>query len=86
VPIALMADETANGIIKYVPNPKNRLFSAGGSSGGEAALIALQGSPGGFGIDIGRSIRVPANFNQLYGLKPPSGRMPYQGAANPMDR
>lgn len=85
VPIALMASERANDIIKYIPNPKNRLLSAGRSFGCEAALITLRGSPGRFGTDIGESIRVPANFNQLYGLKPSSGGMPYQGAANSMD-
>lgn len=85
VPMTLMSAETANNIIGYVPNPKNRLLSSGGSSGGEGALIALRGSPGGFGSDIGGSVRVPANFNQLYGLRPSAGRMPYQGAANSVD-
>lgn len=85
VPMTLMAGETANNIIGYVPNPKSRLLSAGGSSGGEAALIALKGSPGGFGTDIGGSIRVPASWNHLFGLRPSTGRLPYQGAANSMD-
>jgi amidase len=85
VPATLMAGETINNIIGYTWNPKNRLLSCGGSSGGEGALIALRGSPVGFGTDIGGSVRIPAGFNYLYGLRPSSGRMPYQGAANSMD-
>ncbi|PWY78342.1 amidase [Aspergillus heteromorphus CBS 117.55] len=85
VPMSLMSGETVNNIITYTTNPKNRLLSSGGSSGGEGALIALGGSPGGFGTDIGGSIRVPAAFNGLFGIRPSSGRMPYQGAANSMD-
>ncbi|KGO41171.1 Amidase, fungi [Penicillium expansum] len=85
VPATLMAGETINNIIGYTWNPKNRLLSCGGSSGGEAALIALRGSPAGFGTDIGGSIRIPAGFNFLYGIRPSAGRIPYQGAANSMD-
>lgn len=57
VPHTLMAGETVNNIIGYTYNPKNRLLACGGSSGGEGALIALKGSPVGFGTDIGGSIR-----------------------------
>ena len=39
----------------------------------------------GFGTDIGGSIRIPAAFNGLYGLRPSSGRLPYEGMANSMD-
>ncbi|KAH6679332.1 amidase signature domain-containing protein [Halenospora varia] len=85
VPHTLMAGETANNIIEYTWNPKNRNLACGGSSGGEGALISLKGSPVGFGTDIGGSIRIPAAFNGLYGLRPSSGRMPYEGMANSMD-
>lgn len=85
VPHTLMAGETVNNIIIYTPNPKNRHLSAGGSSGGEGALISLKGSPVGFGTDIGGSIRIPAAFNGLYGLRPSGGRLPYEGMANSMD-
>lgn len=85
VPATLMAGETVNNIIGYTWNPKNRLLSSGGSSGGEGALIALRGSPAGFGTDIGGSVRIPAGFNYLYGLRPSAGRIPYQDAANSMD-
>ena len=85
VPHTLMAGETANNIIGYTWNPKNRNICSGGSSGGEGALIGLKGSPGGFGTDIGGSIRIPAAFNGLYGIRPSSGRLPYEGMANSMD-
>jgi amidase len=85
VPATLMAGETINNIIGYTWNPKNRLLSSGGSSGGEGALVALRGSPAGFGTDIGGSVRIPAGFNALYGLRPSTGRIPYQGAANSLD-
>jgi amidase len=85
VPHTLMSGETVNNIIEYTWNPKNRFLASGGSSGGEGALIGLKGSPGGFGTDIGGSIRIPAAFNGLYGIRPTSGRMPYEGMANSMD-
>ena len=85
VPHTLMIGETQNNIIGYTYNPKNRNLSAGGSSGGEGALIALRGSVLGFGTDIGGSIRIPAGFCGQYGLKPSGGRMPYEGLANSMD-
>lgn len=81
VPHTLMTGETVNNIIGYTWNPKNRNLSCGGSSGGEGALIGLRGSPAGFGTDIGGSIRIPAAFNGLYGLRPSAGRLPYQGMA-----
>ncbi|CZS96825.1 probable glutamyl-tRNA(Gln) amidotransferase subunit A [Rhynchosporium graminicola] len=85
VPHTLMAGETVNNIIGYTWNPKNRNLSCGGSSGGEGALIGLKGSPVGFGTDIGGSIRIPAGFNGLYGIRPSTGRLPYEGMANSMD-
>lgn len=85
VPHTLMAGETVNNIIDYTWNPKNRNLCSGGSSGGEGALISLRGSPGGFGSDIGGSIRIPSGFNGLYGIRSSAGRLPYEGMANSMD-
>ncbi|EME87356.1 amidase [Pseudocercospora fijiensis CIRAD86] len=85
VPHTLMCPETINNIIGYTQNPKNRLLSSGGSSGGEGALIGARGSVVGFGTDIGGSIRIPAAFNGLYGLRPSAGRLPYEGMANSID-
>lgn len=85
VPATLMCGETINNIIGYTYNSKNRNLSSGGSSGGEGTLVGARGSPLGMGTDIGGSIRIPAAFNGLYGIRPSSGRLPYEGMANSMD-
>ncbi|KAK4702147.1 amidase, partial [Phenoliferia sp. Uapishka_3] len=82
VPQTLLCDETINHIFGRVLNPWNTTLTAGGSSGGEAALLALKGSPLGIGTDLGGSIRKPASFCGLYSLRPTPGRLPYSGASN----
>lgn len=62
-----------------VLNPYNINLSAGGSSGGEAALIAMRGSPLGIGTDIGGSVRCPAGFCGIYGFKTTSYMLPMKG-------
>ncbi|OAA53552.1 Amidase [Cordyceps fumosorosea ARSEF 2679] len=57
-------------------NPHNMGLTAGGSSGGEAALLAMKGAALGIGSDIGGSIRVPAAFCGIYGFKPTSNVLP----------
>lgn len=84
VPVAMMMPETDNHIYGNTTNPMNRLLSAGGSSGGEAALLRLKGSPIGIGSDIGGSIRIPASFQNLYSLRPSFGRFPTYGARGGM--
>ncbi|RSL54301.1 hypothetical protein CEP51_014732 [Fusarium floridanum] len=59
-----------------VLNPHNINLSAGGSTGGEAALVALRGSVLGVGTDIGGSIRGPSGFCGIYGFKPTSYTLP----------
>lgn len=82
VPQTLMRGETDNWVFGLTTNPHNRTLAAGGSSGGEGALVALKGSPLGVGTDIGGSVRIPASFNGIYGLRPTMRRMPYYGASN----
>ena len=74
-----MAIETSSPLYGTTMNPYNRNLSAGGSSGGEGALVALRGSPIGLGTDIGGSIRVPCAFNGLYGIRPSTRRISYKG-------
>jgi Asp-tRNA(Asn)/Glu-tRNA(Gln) amidotransferase A subunit family amidase len=62
-PQAGMHLETSNNIYGTTVNPKNRQLTAGGSTGGEAALMGMNASVLGIGGDIGGSIRVPAAFN-----------------------
>ncbi|KAL4780085.1 putative amidase C550.07 [Aspergillus varians] len=59
-----------------VLNPYNINLSSGGSTGGEAALLAMCGSVLGIGTDIGGSIRCPAGFCGIYGFKPTSYSLP----------
>ncbi|KAH8809188.1 amidase signature domain-containing protein, partial [Xylogone sp. PMI_703] len=84
LPHTVMSFETFNNIVGYTYNPHNRLMSCGGSSGGEGALIAMRGSPIGFGTDIAGSVRIPAAFNGLYAIRPSYGRLPYAGVATSM--
>lgn len=79
VPEFLMAYETDNRLNGKTSNPWNLAYSAGGSSGGEAAAIASGCSMGGVGSDGGGSIRVPAHFCGICGLKPTPGRVPASG-------
>ncbi|KAF4633614.1 hypothetical protein G7Y89_g4506 [Cudoniella acicularis] len=80
-PQGLMALETCSNITGITTNPHNTSLTPGGSSGGEAALIALGGSVLGIGSDIGGSIRSPAANCGIYGLKPTPGRLPVIGLA-----
>ena len=71
--------ETDNLVYGRTNNPYDAERIAGGSSGGEAAIIAAGGSPVGLGNDAGGSIRFPAHFCGIAGLKPTSGRVPRTG-------
>jgi Asp-tRNA(Asn)/Glu-tRNA(Gln) amidotransferase A subunit family amidase len=78
-PELLMAWETDNLLYGRTNNPWDLTRTAGGSSGGEAAAIAAGLSAGGVGSDGGGSIRVPAHFCGICGLKPTPGRIPSTG-------
>jgi amidase len=67
--------ETDNRLTGRVNHPLHPEFTPGGSSGGEAAAIASFMSAGGAGSDGGGSIRVPAHFCGICGLKPTPGRV-----------
>lgn len=78
-PEFLMAYESNNLLTGKTSNPWNLDYSAGGSSGGESAAISSGCSVGGVGSDGGGSIRVPAHFCGICGLKPTPGRIPATG-------
>jgi len=78
-PEYLMAWETDNLLYGRTNNPWDLTRTAGGSSGGEAAAISAGLSAGGVGSDGGGSIRVPAHFCGICGLKPTPGRIPSTG-------
>jgi fatty acid amide hydrolase len=70
----LLYHESDNPVYGRTNNPWNVERSPGGSSGGQAAIIAAGGSPLGLGTDIGGSIRVPATSCGVVGMKPTAGR------------
>ena len=73
--MTLASWECDNPIHGRTDNPWDLSRTPGGSSGGEAALIAAHGSPLGLGGDFGGSIRVPAHWCGVHGLKPTSWRL-----------
>jgi fatty acid amide hydrolase 2 len=79
VPEAAMWCETYNHVYGRTKNPYDLTRGAGGSSGGEAAIIAAGGSPFGIGSDAGGSIRYPSAFNGVPGHKPTGGLVPSTG-------
>ena len=78
-PELLMAWETDNLLYGRTNSPWDLERTPGGSSGGEAAAVAAGMSAGGVGSDGGGSIRVPAHFSGICGLKPTPGRIPATG-------
>jgi amidase len=78
-----LAYESDNLVYGRTNNPYDLLRTPGGSSGGEAATIAAGGSPLGLGTDTGGSIRVPAHYCGVAGLKPTWGRVPLTGLFPP---
>ncbi len=83
LPDLLFSFETDNLIYGRTNNPYDLARTPGGSSGGEAALIAACGSPLGLGSDCAGSVRVPAAFCGITSIKPTSGRLPRTGHVPP---
>jgi fatty acid amide hydrolase len=79
---ALLYVESDNPLYGRTNNPWNLERSAGGSSGGEAAIVAAGGAALGLGTDIGGSVRVPAHFCGLCSFKPTPGRLTVAGTAD----
>ncbi|KAL4801094.1 amidase signature domain-containing protein [Aspergillus venezuelensis] len=85
LPQSILWAETDNPLRGWTNNPCNPDLTPGGSTGGEAALLALHGSILGLGTDIGGSIRIPGALNGLYAFKPTpsnSSRYPSLGVPN----
>jgi fatty acid amide hydrolase len=75
VPQTLAFFESANPVYGVTNNPFSSTHTCGGSSGGEAAIIAMGGSAVGIGTDLGGSLRVPAAFCGICTIKPTAGRI-----------
>ncbi|HEX5833908.1 MAG TPA: amidase, partial [Pyrinomonadaceae bacterium] len=77
-------DYTAdNPVFGRTLHPQDPKLTPGGSSGGEAVAIATRMSPGGLGSDLAGSVRLPAHFCGICGLKPTTGRVPGEGQFPP---
>jgi amidase len=84
--VALMLGDpgdTDNPLFGATHNPYDLTRTPGGSSGGAAAAVASGLSFLDFGSDLAGSIRVPAAFCGVYGLKPTAGTVPMSGFAPP---
>ena len=79
VPEMAIPYETDNLIFGRTNNPHSVGRTPGGSSGGEASAIAAKLTPAGVGSDLSGSIRVPASFCGIAGLKPTTGAVPMEG-------
>ncbi len=75
--------DTDNLLFGKTYNPYDVALSPGGSSGGAAAIVAAGGSPLDLGSDTGGSIRLPAHFCGVAGIKPTAGRVSRTGLIVP---
>lgn len=82
VPEFAAGSHTFNEVFGTTTNPYAPQLSAGGSSGGVAAAIAARIQPAGEGSDMGGSLRLPASFCNVAGLRPSAGVVPSPGAAD----
>jgi len=78
-PELTLSVETDNLVYGRTNNPYDLSLIPGGSSGGAASIVAAGGSPFDLGTDTGGSIRQPAHFCGIAGIKPTSGRVPRTG-------
>jgi Asp-tRNA(Asn)/Glu-tRNA(Gln) amidotransferase A subunit family amidase len=79
LPITLLSFESTNSLWGDAKNPHNTKYSPGGSTGGESALLALNGSRIGIGSDVAGSVRLPAAWAGCYSLRCSTGRWPKMG-------
>lgn len=80
IPQLMIWHEADNPVYGRTNNPWDLERTCGGSTGGEASIIAARGSPLGLGNDLGGSIRVPCHFCGIHGFKPTSYRLPRGGS------
>ena len=83
VPEFAAGSHTFNEVFGTTVNPYDRTKSASGSSGGVGAVLAAGIQASGDGSDMGGSLRSPASFNNVVGLRPSNGRIPHVPPGNP---
>ena len=79
IPQTMLSYACSNPVYGCTNNPHDSQRTPGGSSGGEACLIAQGGSILGLGSDVGGSLRIPAHFCGITALKPTQGRLCERG-------
>ncbi|VDO55748.1 unnamed protein product [Haemonchus placei] len=79
VPQSMLSYSCSNPVYGTTNNPLDKERTSGGSSGGEAAIIAAGGSVIGIGGDVGGSIRIPCHFTGIAGIKPSHLRFSHRG-------
>ncbi|PAV65396.1 hypothetical protein WR25_19316 isoform C [Diploscapter pachys] len=79
VPQSLMSFACCNTLYGTTTHPLSKHRTCGGSSGGEAAILAAGGSLIGIGGDVGGSIRIPCHFTGMAGIKPCNPRFSHRG-------
>jgi Asp-tRNA(Asn)/Glu-tRNA(Gln) amidotransferase A subunit family amidase len=84
VPYTMLSFECYNDIWGTTENPYKKGYVPGGSTGGEACLLAWGGSRLGIGTDVAGSVRLPAHFSGIYSLKCSIGRFPKSGNVTTM--
>ncbi|KAG9218214.1 hypothetical protein CCMSSC00406_0005895 [Pleurotus cornucopiae] len=84
IPITLLSFESTSDVFGVTTNPYNKGYSPGGSSGGEAALLAYGGSRVGVGTDVAGSVRVPAHYCGVYSIRSSAQRFLKAGNATSM--
>jgi amidase len=83
LPQSMMTADSHNNIFGRTLHPQNLSLTAGGSTGGEGALIAMRGSVLGLATDIAGSNRIPALCNGIKSFKPTAKRVPFKGKTPP---
>ena len=79
LPITLLSFESTNDVWGVAGNPHNPKYSPGGSTGGEGAILAMNGSRIGIGSDVAGSVRAPAAWSGIFSLRCSTGRWPKMG-------
>ena len=79
IPQTMLSYACSNPVYGCTTNPHDSQRTPGGSSGGEACLIAQGGSILGLGSDVGGSLRIPAHFCGITAIKPTQGRLCERG-------
>lgn len=83
LPQCLLGVESVNRIYGISQNPWKRTHTTGGSSGGDAGIVAARVAPLAIGTDLAGSIRIPSGFCGIYAINPTADRIPGRGIMSP---